>query len=92
MEIIQLYSPEIQHDDQAIIMNEEGRQQLLEALQDGKSKNITSFVHDGEGFTLHIFVLPDKEIDKYIRPYTDKEFCPEYSGATKDPTIEGKKW
>ena len=86
MEIIQLYSPEIYHDDQAIIMNEEGRKKLIEALQDGKSKNIIAFINDGEGFTLHILVLPDKEIDKYIRPYKDKEFCPEYQGATIDPT------
>ena len=59
---------------------------MLDALQVGKSKNITSFVNDGEGFTLHLLVLPDKEIDKYIHPYTDKNFCPEYEGATIDPT------
>ena len=86
MKIIQLYSPEINHDDQAIVMNEEGRKQLIEALQDGKSKDIMAFVSDGEGAMLHILVLPDKEIDKYIRPYKDKEFCPEYPGATIDPT------
>jgi hypothetical protein len=86
MKIIQLYSPEIYHDDQAIVMNEEGRKQLLEALKDGKSKDILSFVNDGEGFTLHLLVLSDEEINKYKRPYTDKEFCPEYEGATKDPT------
>ncbi|MDP2815719.1 MAG: hypothetical protein Q8O19_03465, partial [Rectinemataceae bacterium] len=36
--IIQLYSPCMWHDEQAILMNEAGRKKLIEALQSGAKK------------------------------------------------------
>ncbi|MDD5453938.1 MAG: hypothetical protein PHW62_00360 [Candidatus Ratteibacteria bacterium] len=73
--VIQLYSPDVWHDEQAMVMNEEGRKKLIEALQSGATKVvIPAFVNDGEGYYLCIHVIPDKEIEKFKSPYTD-EMC-----------------
>lgn len=90
--VIQLYSPDIYHGRQAIIVNDKGRQELIKALQDGESKKIDALVNDGEGYYLHILVLSDNEIEKYSDPYMDKEFCPEPKDKVdpRDPRLTDK--
>ncbi len=73
--VIQLYSPDLWHDAQAILMNEAGRKKLIEALQSGATKLvIPAFVSDGEGDYLYVQVLPEGEIDKFKSPYTDDTY------------------
>lgn len=73
--IIQVYSPDQWHDDQAILMNENGRKQLIKTLQSGATKLvILAFTSDGEGYYLYVQVLPVNEIEKFKSPYTD-ELC-----------------
>jgi hypothetical protein len=71
MPIIQLYSPFSWHSEQAMLLNEEGKQALIEALQSCSKKiAIPAFVQDGEGYMLFIQVLPENEIREYKDPYT----------------------
>lgn len=80
--IIQLYSPDIWHDDQVILMNENGRKKLIEALQsDAKKIVLAPFVSDGEGFYLYVQILPEHEIEKFKSPYTD-ETCRNIEGES----------
>lgn len=68
--IIQLYSPYSYHGSAAIVLNEKGRQKLIDALRQKKRITIIdAFVEDGEGFDLGVFVLPEHEIRKMQDPY-----------------------
>lgn len=81
--VIQVYSPDQWHDDQAILMNETGRKNLIKALQSGATKLvIPAFVSDGEGYYLYVQVLPIDEIDKHKSPYTD-EMCRNLDGEAE---------
>ncbi|MDP2815484.1 MAG: hypothetical protein Q8O19_02260 [Rectinemataceae bacterium] len=81
--IIQVYSPGMWHDEQAILMNEAGRKKLIEALQSGAKKIVlTPFVNDGEGFYLYVQILPEPEIEKFKSPYTD-ETCRNIEGESE---------
>lgn len=81
--VIQLYSPDQWHDDQAMLMNEVGRKKLIEALQSGATKLvIPAFVSDGEGFYLYVQILPEPEIEKFKSPYTD-ETCRNIEGESE---------
>lgn len=83
--IIQVYSPEKWHGEQAIIMNEAGRMRLLKALKSGSNKSLVqAFVSDGEGFELYIQVLSDEEIKKLWLPYID-DMCHGDEGDNPDP-------
>jgi len=90
--VIQLYSPDIFHGRQAIIVNDKGRKELIKALEDGKSKKMDALVNDGEGYYLHILVLSNNDIEKYSDPYMDKEFCLELEGKIdpRDPRLTDK--
>ena len=71
--IIQVYSPDQWHDEQALVMNEAGRIRLIKALESGKDKAvIPAFCCDGEGFFLTIRILPEKEILKLRTPYINE--------------------
>ena len=68
--IVQLYSPYSYHGSAAIVLNEKGRQKLIDVLQKkAKVTIIDAFVEDGEGFNLGVFVLPEPEIRKMQDPY-----------------------
>ncbi len=81
--IIQVYSPDMWHGDQAILMNEKGRKKLIEALQSGAKKIVLApFVSDGEGFHLYVQILLESEIDQFKSPYTD-EMCRNIEGESE---------
>ena len=83
--IIQLYSPYSYHGSAAIVLNETGRQKLIDALQNKEKVTIIDvFVEDGEGFDLGIFVLPESEIGEMQDPYQH-----DWGNASlKDPRTE----
>jgi len=81
--IIQLYSPDLWHDSQAILMNEEGRALLIKALQSGETKiAIPTFTSDGEGNNLYVQIVSESEFNKSKLPYTD-EMCRRIQGEAE---------
>ena len=72
--IIQCYSPDVQHNPQALIVNEKARQELIKALKEGKEKTvIDAMTTDGEGFYFTLIFMSANKTDKtYILPYTER--------------------
>ena len=88
--VIQCYSPKWWHNPQAIVMNEKGKQKLLDALQNGKEINvIEAMTTDDEGFYLTVVVKNADEIDKeYVLPYYD-EPAKEVAEGKRNPVYDG---
>lgn len=68
--VIQCYGSECWHDNQAIVLNEEGRALLLNALQENSPLGVVyAMTADGEGYSLVITCTENPE--KYPLPYLD---------------------
>lgn len=68
--LIQLYSPYTYHTPAAIVLNKEGRTELIKALQRNEPEVVISaFVNNGEGFDLRILTMPEPEIRNLQDPY-----------------------
>ena len=84
--IVQVYSPEQWHGEQAIVMNEKGRNALVSALV-SKQYVIPVFFSDGEGGYLLLITEPTTEmIDQYHKPYTWK-VARDSSRSIEDPKL-----
>jgi hypothetical protein len=84
--IVQVYSPEQWHGEQAIVMNEKGRDALVSALV-SKQYVIPVFCSDGEGGYLLLITEPTTEmIDQYHKPYTWK-VARDSSRSIEDPRL-----
>lgn len=88
--VIQCYSPHWNHNPQAIVMNQKGREALLKALNEGKKRTvINSMCTDGEGYYLTLIIQNADDIDKeFILPYKDKISRGNMVGL-KTPVYEG---
>lgn len=81
--IIQLYSPDLWHDSQAVLMNEAGRELLIKALRSGETRiAIPTFTSDGEGNNLYVQIVLESEFNKSKLPYTD-EMCKNIQGEAE---------
>jgi hypothetical protein len=84
--IIQLYSPEFYHEEQAIVMNETGKTALISALQSGQHV-LPAFCSDGEGYYLILITgKSTEEIDLFKKPYTG-DICMDCDHGIRDPRL-----
>lgn len=84
--VIQVYSPEFYHGEQAIVMNETGRTALISALQSGQHV-LPAFCSDGEGYYLILITgKSTEEIDLFKKPYT-VDICRDRDHGTRDPRL-----
>jgi hypothetical protein len=67
--IVQLYSPESEHDEQVIVVNAAGRAKLLELLVHPGSGSVEAITTDGEGFRL--VLIETESADEFPLPYAD---------------------
>lgn len=84
--IIQLYSPEQWHGEQAMVMNETGRAALVSALLSGQHV-LPAYCNDGEGYFLILITGSADEIEQYHKPYT-WDVARDCSRSVKDPRLE----
>ena len=85
MPIIQLHGPDQWHGEQALVLNEEGRNRLIRALESGNDMAVVpAFCCDGEGFYLTIRILPFEKILRLRTPYID-DICHGGEKGYKDP-------
>lgn len=85
--IVQLYSPEQWHGEQAMVMNETGRTALVSALL-SKQHVLPVFCSDGEGGYLLLITEPTTGgIDQYHKPYI-WDVARDSSRAIKDPRLD----
>ncbi len=84
--VIQLYSPEFYHEEQAIVMNETGKTALISALQSGQHV-LPAFCSDGEGcYLILIAGKSTREIDLFKKPYTG-DICRDCDRGVRDPRL-----
>lgn len=76
--VVQVYSAECWHQEQAIVMNEPGRLLLIDALANlaGKPRQmVAAMTGDGEGYALMLHLKPWDDIARMPAPYLDTDLC-----------------
>ncbi len=84
--VVQLYSPDTWHDQQAIVMSETGRTALINALLSGQHV-LPAYCNDGEGYFLILITGSADEVEQYHKPYT-WDIARDCSRSVKDPRLE----
>jgi hypothetical protein len=88
--VIQVYSPRAWHDNQALVMNEPGRQRLLQALGAGKVRiGVEAITQDGEGYELAVIC---QDWDTILRTMQEPYMPDPQMGLTIDETKQDPRY